>query len=87
VGEVAVTASASTSEASTAFITPTDWSRGLEGTFAVTSVPSERATRSVNVPPRFTPNRVSPKALSLLDDELAFLELFLVDVFAVGLLR
>ena len=44
-------------EASTAFITPSDWSRGVDGTFAVISVPSERATRSVNVPPTSTPSR------------------------------
>src|ERR671913_749438 len=83
----AARAPASTPEAPMAFITPTDWSCGVEGTFAVTSVPSERTTRSVNVPPTSTPRRVSPKSLPLLGDELAFLGLFLVDVFAVGLLR
>ena len=62
----AETAPGSTSEVLTAFITPSDWSRGVDGTFAVTSVPSERATRSVNVPPTSTPSRVSLKALSLL---------------------
>ena len=31
-----------------AFITPIDWSRGVEGTFDVVTPPSESATRSVN---------------------------------------
>ena len=56
----AVTAPASTSEAATVFITPTDWSRGVEGTFAVTTPPSPSATRSVNVPPTSTLSQRSP---------------------------
>ena len=34
-----------------------DWSRGVEGTLAVTSRPSTGATRSVKVPPTSTPSR------------------------------
>src|SRR5215204_5573242 len=84
----ATTAPASTSEASMAFITPSDWSRGVEGTLAVRMPPSPSATRSVNVPPTSTPRRRSFTGSSLLlGDQPPFLGLLLVDVLAVGLGR
>src|SRR5215213_5311012 len=55
----ATAAAASTSEVSMAFITPSDWSRGVEGTLAVRILPPPSATRSVNVPPTSTPRRRS----------------------------
>ena len=53
----ASSAEASRSAASTLAITPSDWSRGVDGTLAVTSRPSTTATRSVKVPPTSTPRR------------------------------
>src|SRR4051812_8616225 len=48
------------SAASTAWITPSDWSRGVLGAFAViTRSPSSR-TASVNVPPTSTPRSIGP---------------------------
>ncbi len=46
---------ARSSAASTAAITPSDWSSGVVGAFAVTSRPSTKTTASVNVPPTSTP--------------------------------
>ena len=47
------------SAASTTAMTPSDWSSGVDGTFAVTTRPSTSAARSVNVPPTSTP-RAAP---------------------------
>jgi hypothetical protein len=70
-----------------AFITPSDWSLGVEGTFAVLKLPPERVTRSVKVPPTSTPSLVSCKALPSFGEKLAFPGLFLANALAVGLLR
>src|SRR5215212_403801 len=98
----ATTTPASISEASMAFITPSDWSLGVEGTLAVTTLPSPSATRSVNVPPTSTPRRMPltrahpparpyvptlPHSSLLLGDQPSFLGLLLEDVLAVGLRR
>ena len=48
------------SAASTAAITPSDWSSGVVGAFAVTSTPSPSRTASVNVPPTSTPSSTPP---------------------------
>jgi hypothetical protein len=53
----ALTEPASMPAALVAFMTPTDWSCGVEGTFTVVMRPSVSATRSVNVPPTSTPRR------------------------------
>src|SRR5918998_787790 len=84
----ATTAPASTCEASIAFITPSDWSPGVDGTLAVRIPPSPSATRSVNVPPTSTPSRRSSTGSSwLLGDQPPFRGLLLVDVLAVSLGR
>src|ERR671921_1307598 len=49
-----------------AFITPSDWSLGVEGTLAVRILPPPSATRSVKVPPTSTPRRGSFTRSSLL---------------------
>src|SRR5215211_9209822 len=69
-----------------AFITPSDWSLGVEGTLAVRIFPPPSATRSVKVPPTSTPRRRSfTRSSLLLGDQLPFREFLLVDVLAVGL--
>src|SRR5215207_4973602 len=84
----AMTAPASTSEASMAFITPSDWSLGVEGTLAVRIPPSPSATRSVKVPPTSTPRRrFFTRSSLLLGDQPPFRGFLLVDVLAVGLGR
>src|SRR5687768_10485935 len=83
----ATTAPASTSEASMAFITPSDWSLGVEGTLAVRILPSPSATRSVNVPPTSTPRRrFFTRSSLLLGEQPLFLGFLLVDILAVGLI-
>ena len=47
------------STASTAAITPSDWSSGVVGDFAVTTRPSNASTASVNVPPTSTPRSMA----------------------------
>src|SRR5918911_1259506 len=69
-----------------AFITPSDWSLGVEGTLAVRILPPPSATRSVKVPPTSTPRRRSfTRSSLLLGDQLPFRGFLLVDVLAVGL--
>src|SRR5215211_5188473 len=71
-----------------AFITPSDWSLGVEGTLAVRIPPSPSATRSVKVPPTSTPRRRSfTRSSLLLGDQPPFRGFLLVDVLAVGLGR
>src|SRR5262249_37175141 len=49
---------ARSSAAWTAAITPSDWSCGVVGAFAVTIRPSNATTASVNVPPTSTPSSI-----------------------------
>ena len=59
--------SARTSAASTAAITPSDWSPGVVGDLAVTRRPSNASTASVKVPPTSTPKSmggvIAPRAI------------------------
>ena len=53
---------AAASAARTAAMTPSDWSAGVVGAFAVTIRPSTARTASVNVPPTSTPKQHAPTA-------------------------
>ncbi len=51
-------APARSSTAWTAFSTPSDWSSGVVGAFAVTRRPPTASTASVKVPPTSTPSSI-----------------------------
>ena len=56
--DVLAVAPARSSTAVTAFRTPSDWSSGVVGAFAVTSRPPTASTASVKVPPTSTPRSI-----------------------------
>src|SRR5512132_4464507 len=62
---LATVPAASWATSSSARTTPSAWLLGVEGTLAVTSLPSTSATRSVNVPPTSTPSLAPTIAILL----------------------